>query len=245
MIRKVSKDSQWAKVAPLLPGKAGDPGRTAADNRLFLEGVLWITRTGAPWRDLPDAFGLWNSVFKRFRRWASKGVFYSAFKSLSGDPGFESAMIDGTIVRVHQHSLSRACRRGTGAKAGERSSGLRGGAEARLRAAEKREVRGRAIRRSGDRVATSPDHQDRCLGRRTRKPGALHPPAWPAARRRRGRALDRGHRSRRFARRPLRQAQERSTPTGCGPSSIDAAQVRSSHRNGGSRAQDSLRFRDV
>lgn len=110
MIRKVLKDSQWVRIAPLLPGKPGDPGRSAADNRLFVEAVLWIARTGAPWRDLPDAFGLWNSVFKRFRRWTLKGVFESVFKALSGDPDFEYAMIDGTIVRVHQH--------GTGAKGG-------------------------------------------------------------------------------------------------------------------------------
>lgn len=110
MIRKVLKDSQWVRIAPLLPGKPGDPGRSAADNRLFVEAVLWIARTGAPWRDLPDAFGLWNSVFKRFRRWTLKGVFECVFKALSGDPDFEYAMIDGTIVRVHQH--------GTGAKGG-------------------------------------------------------------------------------------------------------------------------------
>ena len=110
MIRAVLEDSQWDKIAPLLPGKPGDPGRTAADNRIFLEAVLWIARTGAPWRDLPDEFGLWNSVFRRFRRWALKGVFERVFIALSGDPDFEYAMIDGTIVRVHQH--------GTGAKGG-------------------------------------------------------------------------------------------------------------------------------
>ena len=110
MIREVLSGAQWERVAPLLPGKAGDPGRPAADNRLFLEAVLWIARTGTPWRDLPGEFGLWNSVFKRFRRWAQKGVFESLFKCLSGDPDFEYALIDGTIVRVHQH--------GTGAKGG-------------------------------------------------------------------------------------------------------------------------------
>jgi len=108
--RSVLSDAQWERVSPLLPGKAGDPGRTGADNRLFLEAVLWIVRTGSPWRDLPEAFGNWNSAFKRFRRWAIKGVFETIFKSLSGDPDFEYAMIDGTIIRVHQH--------GTGAKGG-------------------------------------------------------------------------------------------------------------------------------
>ena len=103
-------DEQWERVAPHLPGKVGDPGRPAADNRAFLEAVLWIARVGAPWRDLPETFGKWNSVFQRFRRWAVKGVFERVFRLLSGDPDFEYALIDGTIIRVHQH--------GTGAKGG-------------------------------------------------------------------------------------------------------------------------------
>jgi transposase len=102
--------SQWKRVAPFLPGKPGDPGRSGDDNRAFVEAVLWMARTGAPWRDLPEAFGNWNSVFRRFRRWATKGVFERIFQALSGDPDFEYALIDGTIVRVHQH--------GTGAKGG-------------------------------------------------------------------------------------------------------------------------------
>ena len=108
--RSVLSDEQWARVAPLLPGKSGDPGRSGADNRLFVEAILWVARTGSPWRDLHEAFGHWNSVFKRFRRWAMKGVFERIFSSLSGDPDFEYAIIDGTIVRVHQQ--------GTGAKGG-------------------------------------------------------------------------------------------------------------------------------
>ena len=110
MNRWVLKDEQWERVAPLLPGKAGDPGRTGSDSRLFLEAVLWMVRTGAPWRDLPEAFGSWNTVFRRFRRWAQTGVVERLFQSLSGDPDFEYALIDGTIIRVHQH--------GTGAKGG-------------------------------------------------------------------------------------------------------------------------------
>ena len=62
MNRMILKDEQWERVAPLLPGKAGDPGRSGADNRLFLEAVLWMVRTGAPWRDLPEMFGNWNTV---------------------------------------------------------------------------------------------------------------------------------------------------------------------------------------
>lgn len=110
MIRMMLTDSQWERIAPFLPGKAGDPGRSGRDNRLFVEAVLWLVRTGSPWRDLPDEFGSWNTAFRRFRRWADKGVFESIFRELSGAPDFEYAMIDGTIVRVHQH--------GAGAKGG-------------------------------------------------------------------------------------------------------------------------------
>lgn len=110
MDRTVLSDVQWERIAPVVPGKDGDPGRSGTDNRLFVEAVLWVARTGAPWRDLPSGFGNWNSVFRRFRRWAQKGVFDSIFEALSGDPDFEYVMIDGTIIRVHQH--------GAGAKGG-------------------------------------------------------------------------------------------------------------------------------
>ena len=110
MERFLLSDAQFEKIAPILPGKNSDPGRTAANNRLFVEAVLWIVRTGAPWRDLPICFGCWNSAFRRFRRWSRKGVFKKIFNALSGDLDFEYAIVDGTIVRVHQH--------GAGAKGG-------------------------------------------------------------------------------------------------------------------------------
>ena len=100
--RLVIGDQVWEKVSPHLPGKATDCGVTAADNRLFLEAVLWRVRTGSPWRDLPVAFGKSNSVFQRFRRWAKKGVFERLFEVLSEEPDLEYALIDGTIVSVHQ-----------------------------------------------------------------------------------------------------------------------------------------------
>ena len=95
-------DLVWARPAPHLPGKATDRGVTAADNRMFVESVLWRVRTGSPWRDLPLTFGNWNSAFRRFRRWAKNGVFERLFAALSDEPDFEYAMIDGTIVSVHQ-----------------------------------------------------------------------------------------------------------------------------------------------
>lgn len=108
--RFVLSDGVWDMIAPFLPGKPGDRGVTASDNRRFLEAVLWRVRTGSPWRDLPEALGNWNSTFRRFRRWANVGVFESLFNALSGEPDFEYALIDGTIVSVHQKA--------TGAKGG-------------------------------------------------------------------------------------------------------------------------------
>jgi putative transposase len=83
LIRTVLSNAQWERIAPELPGKIGDPGRNGDDNRLFVEGVLWVARTGAPWRDLPDEFGKWYTVYTRFWRWAKKGVWERIFKHLS------------------------------------------------------------------------------------------------------------------------------------------------------------------
>jgi putative transposase len=87
-------------MAPHLPGKPGDPGRSGADNRLFVEAVLWLARTGSPWRDLPEFFGNWNSVFVRFSRWSKDGVWDRLFAAMADDPDFEYIMIDSTIVRA-------------------------------------------------------------------------------------------------------------------------------------------------
>lgn len=104
MIRRVLTDAQWARIERLVPGKKGDKGRPGEDNRLFVDAVLWIARTGAPWRDLPEELGNWNSVFQRFRRWAKKGRWESLFKELSVDSDCEYLIIDATIVRAHQHA---------------------------------------------------------------------------------------------------------------------------------------------
>jgi putative transposase len=103
-------DAQWERIGPELPGKVGDPGGRDRDNRLFIEAVLWIARTGSPWRDLPESFGKWFTAYTCFWRWAQKGVWERVFRALCGDPDFEYVLIDGTLVRVHQH--------GTGAKGG-------------------------------------------------------------------------------------------------------------------------------
>jgi putative transposase len=97
-------DAQWSRIEGLLPGRVGTIGVTARDNRLFIDAVLWLARTGAPWRDLPASFGLWNTVFQRYDRWARKGRWERIFEALSDDPDFEYIMIDSTIVRAHQHA---------------------------------------------------------------------------------------------------------------------------------------------
>jgi transposase len=97
-------DDQWHRIKDILPGREGHVGGTAADNRLFVEAVLYRFRTGMPWRDLPGRFGHWKSVHQRFSRWAKSGVFDRIFRLLASDADNEYMMIDATIVRAHQHS---------------------------------------------------------------------------------------------------------------------------------------------
>jgi len=100
-------------------GKPSDPGRSGTDDRRFIEGILWIARTGCPWRDLPPEFGKWNTAFRRYRDWVKADVFARIFEALSGDPDMEYVMAGATIVKVHRH--------GDGAKAcaeHRRSEGL-------------------------------------------------------------------------------------------------------------------------
>ena len=102
--RLVLSDGQWARVAPHIIGDQRTRGTSGRDNRMFVEAVLWIVRTGSPWRDLPEVFGEWNSVFRRFSRWSRKGIWWRIFKAMSDDPDFEYLIIDSTIVRAHQHA---------------------------------------------------------------------------------------------------------------------------------------------
>jgi transposase len=98
------RDDQWDRIKDFLPGREGHVGGTAADNRLFVEAVLYRYRAGIPWRDLPGRFGDWQSVWQRFDRWAKSGVFDRIFKTLAEDRDNEYMMLDSTIVRAHQHS---------------------------------------------------------------------------------------------------------------------------------------------
>ena len=97
---------QWERIAPLLPGKAGDPGRTAQDNRLFVNGVLWVLRSGAHWCDLPERYGRWKTAHKRFSRWSKAGVWGRVFADLIKDQDNQYLMIDSTLVRAHQQAAT-------------------------------------------------------------------------------------------------------------------------------------------
>ena len=93
--RHAITDADWDRVKDLLPTRG-----PAADNRLFLDAVLWIARTGAAWRDLPERFGNWNSAWRRFDRWSRAGVWQRVFDALQ-DPDTEWLLMDSTVIRAH------------------------------------------------------------------------------------------------------------------------------------------------
>jgi transposase len=95
-------DAEWALIGPLLPSERGRGCRPAGDNRPYFEGMMWMARTGSQWRHLPDEYGKWNSVFRRYRRWVETGVFDAMLETLAEMVGRERSadMIDSTIVRA-------------------------------------------------------------------------------------------------------------------------------------------------
>ena len=112
MRRMVSNDDMWSRIEHHLPGKSSDRGRTGANNRLILEAVLWVLRARAPWRELPEEFGPWNSVYIRYSRWSHKGHWRAIFQALSAyDGDFECVMVDGSIVRIHQDGAPKKTER--------------------------------------------------------------------------------------------------------------------------------------
>jgi len=122
MPRKILRNHQWERMAPLLPGKVTDCGVTAKDNRLFLEAVLWITRTGSPWRDLHPELGNWHNVYTRFSRWSKKGVWQRLVEAMRGDADLQALLIDSTTVRAHQHAAGaqkNKAHKHSGARAGD------------------------------------------------------------------------------------------------------------------------------
>jgi len=107
-VRTLISNEQWEQIAPLIIGKPSDRGVTGRNNRSFVEAVLWILRTGAPWRDLPPVFGKWQTIYKRFARWCCQGIWQRIRKALQPANPCNIVMLDSTIVRAHQHSAGGA-----------------------------------------------------------------------------------------------------------------------------------------
>src|SRR5256714_12167412 len=108
MRRYALRDDQGERIKNLLPGREGHVGVTAADNRLFVEAVLYRYRAGIPWRDLRERFGDWKNVHQRFSRWAKSAVWQQIFQLLAADADHEYAMIGSTIVRAPPHRAGAA-----------------------------------------------------------------------------------------------------------------------------------------
>jgi transposase len=103
-------DEQWQRLLPLLPPQKPKTGRPAVDHRRILNGILWVLRTGAPWRDLPERYGPWPTVYSRFQRWRVAGIWERLFAVLqqesdvAGELDWDIHYVDSTIVRAHQHA---------------------------------------------------------------------------------------------------------------------------------------------
>ena len=97
-------DRLWNEIEPHLPGYKGSTGRPAYNNRRFINGVMWIIRTGAPWRDLPASYGDWKNTHRRFSRWRDRGVWEKLLELVAMAPDFEWLMIDASHIKVHQHA---------------------------------------------------------------------------------------------------------------------------------------------
>jgi transposase len=105
----------------MLPGRPGAWGGNARDNRLFINAVFWILRTGAPWRDLPPDYGDWKNTHRRFCRWRDKKVWEAILQALINEPDYEWLMIDASYAKAHQHAA--------GAIGGNQDIGLTKGGE--------------------------------------------------------------------------------------------------------------------
>ena len=104
--RHALSEAQWTRIASLLPGKSSDPGRTGLDNHLFVNGCLWILRSDAHWCDLPERYGRWKTVHRRFSRWCHAEVWERVFDTLAADRDNTYLMLDSTIVRAHQQAAT-------------------------------------------------------------------------------------------------------------------------------------------
>ncbi len=118
------RDEQWRRIEPLLPSQHRTGGRPAKPHRPIVEAMIWVLRTGAPWRELPPAYGPWQSVYTRFSRWSKTGVLANLLAGLANERDDEGYLIDATIVRAHQDA-SGAAKRGASSTSAARAAGRR------------------------------------------------------------------------------------------------------------------------
>ena len=98
-------DSEWERIKDMLPPeRTGKPGRPSSDNKTALNGILWIARSGAPWRDMPERYGSWSTVYDRYKKWSDEGIIEAIFEALTIDADMQDISIDSTAVDAHQHS---------------------------------------------------------------------------------------------------------------------------------------------
>jgi transposase len=101
-------DNVWAVLEPHMLGKRGQWGGIAKDNRMFIDAVFWVLRTGAPWRDLPSDYGKWGTVHQRFRRWRDSGQWEAVLEALINNEDYVWLMIDSSCDKVHPHAAGAA-----------------------------------------------------------------------------------------------------------------------------------------
>ena len=100
--------AQWQRIEPLLPSPSKKGGRPPKSHKVVIEALVWILRTGAPWRDMPSAYGPWKTIYTRFGRWSDSGVLARLFEALAREHDAEGFLIDATIVRAHQDAAGAA-----------------------------------------------------------------------------------------------------------------------------------------
>lgn len=115
------RDEQWQRIEPFLPPQHATGGRPSKPHRPMVEAMIWVLRTGAPWRDLPPAYGPWQSVYTRFSRWSKSGVLQHLLQGLAEERDEEGYLIDATIVRAHQDA-SGARKRGARSRSAARGA---------------------------------------------------------------------------------------------------------------------------
>lgn len=108
----VLRDDQWERIAPFVPGGMRGKRGPRSDNRRFINALLWLARSGARWRDLPERFGPYQTAKRRYYRWIENGVIQRLFTALSKEADFEWIQIDATVIRAHKHAAGAPLKRG-------------------------------------------------------------------------------------------------------------------------------------